>query len=278
MFEFLKKLFSKKKKPKKKLGICFGSGGAKGMAHLGILRAFEEEGISFDVITGASIGSIIGAFYADGYTSKEILNQLQTINKKEFARVLLMNASMVPFQEMIESFLGEVYFNDLKKPFGCTTTNEETGETVELIDGRVSHAVTASSAIPPYFKPVKIDGVELVDGCFSNAIPSNLCRKLGADFVLAVDLSAYKPVQDKNAKKSILEQIISYDKFKDVDANTIGYDNADYMLRPDLSEYKATSINKLNEMYQVGYEYAKEEMPKIKQLLKSEGFSFTKDN
>ncbi len=263
-------LFRRKKK-EPVLGIAFGSGGAKGMAHIGALRAFEEEGISFSVVTGASIGSIVGALYASGYTSADMIGIVENLNRKEFSK------NLRPFADLsfAERFLGDYLEGDieeLKKPFACWTTDAETGTGVLLNSGKTAKALTASSAIPPFFRGVEIGGRKLYDGCFSNAVPADACRDLGADLVIGIDLAAYTvPDEEKGAIARLLGAAIN--RFTPVkyreDCRTRGYEHADLMLRPALGDCSATDVSRagMDRMYDRGYEEAKERMPEIEALI-----------
>lgn len=253
------KLF-KREKPKKKLGLALGSGGAKGMAHIGALRAFEENGIEFDVVAGASIGSIVGAFYADRYRADEILHLLETVNFKEITNMFMVKMDTVGLEDVINRYIGDLSFNELKKPFMCTATDYRTGEEVDLKEGSVAKALCASSSYPPFFKPVEIDGRLLVDGAFSNAVPADLARQIGAQFVVGIDLSAFK-----KEKKSIIGDWLAKMPFEYGNTSQKGYDNSDIMLKPPLSEYSAASFSGLHEMYEIGYETAMKEMPAVKE-------------
>ncbi len=271
-FAKLKALFRRKKQPV--LGLALGSGGAKGMAHIGALRAFEEEGISFSVVTGASIGSIVGALYANGYSSADMTGIVENLNRKEFAK------NLRPFADLsfAEKFVGEYLdgnIEETKKPYACWATDAETGEGVLLNSGKIARAVTASSAVPPFFRGVEIDGRKLYDGCFSNAVPSDACRELGADIVIGIDLAAYTvPDEEKGAIARLLGAAIN--RFTPVkyreDSRSRGYDHADLMLRPDLRDCSATDVSRggMDKMYERGYEEAKARIPEIKALI--EGF------
>ena len=111
-------------KKKRKIGLALGSGGAKGMAHLGALKAFEEEGIEFDVIAGTSIGSIVGAMYAKGYTSTDTRELIRRLDYKNIAISVLVGGTFNPVRKIISDALGSEDFSDLKKPFAAVATDE----------------------------------------------------------------------------------------------------------------------------------------------------------
>lgn len=261
-FSFFKR---KTTKVKPKLGLALGSGGAKGMVHLGALKAFEENGIEFDIIAGTSIGSIIGAFYSAGYTSDEILRLLGAIDFKEITTMFMVKMDTTNLEEVINKHIGDLNIEELSKPFVAVATELETGKEVDMSTGSVAKALCASSSYPPFFKPVKVNGVMLIDGAFSNAIPADQVKLMGADYIVGIDLSAVKSEE----KPSILAELFPNNRFNNGDTSKKGYDNSNVMLMPDLSNYKATSIGKLDEMYEIGYQTAIENMEKIKQGIAS---------
>ncbi|MDE6410963.1 MAG: patatin-like phospholipase family protein [Clostridia bacterium] len=273
LFNRLKSKFTTQKPVR--LGLSLGSGGAKGMAHIGALKAFEEEGITFQMVTGTSIGSIVGALYVKGYSSRDIIEVIESLNRKEFAK------NLRPFSDMdfAEQFIGqfvEENIEELPLPYACCATNAETNEMVVLKKGNTARACTASSAMPPFFKGVQIDGKKLFDGAFTNSVPADICKELGADFVIGIDLGAFTKSEDEKSRfsrllGSAINAFVSV-KYLD-DSKTRGYDAADIMLRPNLHDYRATdvSVEDMNAMYELGYQEARSHMEEIKTALKNAG-------
>ena len=262
-----------RKKPEVKLGLALGSGGAKGMAHLGALKAFSEAGLSFRIVTGTSIGSIVGALYCKGYTWADMVGIVDNLNKKEFAKNLRPFSDMEPIEAFLENFLeGEI--SDLPLPFAAWATDAESNEGVLLNAGKTARVLTASAAIPPFFRGVEIDGRKLYDGAYTNAIPADVCREMGADVVVAADLSAFvKPEEEKGRISRLLGSAINYFvPIKTLDnAKTRGYDAADVMLRPNLYDFKPTDVSRAatDAMFEIGYEEAKARIPEIEAAIKA---------
>ncbi len=269
LFSRIKAFLSRKNTVR--LGLALGSGGAKGMAHLGAIKAFEEEGIHFDYITGTSIGSIVGALYAKGYTSADMTGVVESLNRKEFARNLRPFADM----DFAEAYIGEYLEGDipsLPKPFAAWATDGATNEGVLLSEGSIARALTASSAMPPLFRGVAIDGRRLYDGAFTNAIPADVCKEMGAEIVVGIDLSAFlRPEEEKGRIERLLGSAISaFVPVKTAEnAKTRGYDAADVMLRPNLYRFRPTDLDRAStdEMFEIGYREAKEKIPEIKALI-----------
>ncbi len=269
-FARLKTIFSRKKR-KPCLGIALGSGGAKGMAHLGALKAFEEEGIVFDVAAGASIGAIVGALYAKGYSSADMAGIVESLNRREFARNLHPFADM----EFAERFLGAYLDGDIEhlpKPFAATATDGATNERVVLREGKIARALTASAAIPPFFRGVEMGGKKLYDGAFTDAVPADVARDLGAEIVVGVDLGAFaRPEEERGLLSRMIGSAMG--AFVPVkyteDCKTRGYDAADIMIKPDLSAFRATDVGRpeMEAMFAIGYRAAKEQIPAIRALM-----------
>lgn len=255
--------FRNLRKPKKiKIGLALGSGGAKGFAELGAIRAFEDNGISFDCFAGTSIGSIIGAFLADGYSSTDIYELISSVNFSEITNLLMIKMDTSGMFRVIDRTIGSLDIEELKKPFACVATEINSGEERVFKKGNVAIALCASSSFPPFFKPVVIDNERFVDGAFSNSVPADLVREMGADYVIGIDLSDHQP-----AKNGILNRLFPTYKGKTEQPWKKGYDYSDIMLKPDLTGYKAVSFRSGAEMFDIGYKTALDEIPTIKQNL-----------
>ena len=252
-------LFKRKQKPAPiKIGLALGSGGAKGFAHLGAIRAFEENGIEFDIIGGTSIGSIVGAFYADGYSSTDIFELLKKINIGDIANTFMLGMDTSGMFSVIDKTIGGKSIEEIKKPFVAVATEIESGMPRAFTEGNTAIALCASASIPPFFKPVVIGNERFVDGAFSDSIPADYVKELGATYVVGIDLST------PEGKPSILSKLFPTYEKKVEDPKKAGYDNADTMLHPDLTGYTSTSFKKAHEMYEIGYQTAIPAVAKIK--------------
>lgn len=183
----------KKKKPI--IGLALGSGAARGWAHIGVLNELRDRGIEPKVITGTSIGSFVGAAYVSGY-----LEQLQQwvceLTRRDIIRYMDVQLFAGGFitgavqKKMIREKLGDVKIETLKTPFAAVATNLKTGREIWFQQGSLLDAVHASVALPGLFSPVHIDGQWLVDGGLVNPVPVSVCRALGAEVVIAVNLNS----------------------------------------------------------------------------------------
>ncbi|KAA3655277.1 MAG: patatin-like phospholipase RssA [Proteobacteria bacterium] len=177
-----------------KLGLALGSGAAKGWAHIGVIRALEREGIRPDVISGCSIGAFVGAAAATGEFEKlaRWVEKLTWQTVVSFLDVSL-RGGLIKGDRLIDYFEREIAglgFDELQLPFACVATELQTGREVWLKDGSVARAVRASIAMPGLFTPVAQNDRVLVDGGLVNPVPVSLCRAMGADIVIAVDLGS----------------------------------------------------------------------------------------
>jgi NTE family protein len=177
-----------------RIGFALGSGSARGWAHIGVIRALAEAGIVPEVISGCSIGALVGASLADGgldqleaWVAALTVRDVVGLVDVGFGGGLLKGDKLLSFFE--RQFVDRD-FAELKQPFGCVATDLATGREVWLRDGSVAAAVRASIAVPGLLQPVMHDGRLLVDGALLDPVPVSLCRALGAEIVIAVDLGS----------------------------------------------------------------------------------------
>ena len=234
------------KKERKKVGVVLSGGGAKGMAHVGVLKVLERAGIPIDIITGTSIGSIVGGLYSIGYnahsldslvkgldwgfviTDKEDLSRQSLSDRKKQNTYLFttgmtigkrdLNAGGIIkgknlaelFQQLCTGYTDSINFSrDLKIPFACVATNIMDNSEVVFHSGRLPQAMRASMAIPAAFSPVRIGDKVLVDGGLKNNYPVDVARAMGADIVIGITLSGKsKTAEDIGGTMSIVGQII----------------------------------------------------------------------
>jgi NTE family protein len=180
---------------KKKVGLALGGGYARGLAHIGVLEVFEREGIPIDLIAGTSIGALVGALYSrehdSGLLRKQAM-QLDWIGVTSLVDLALGKSGFVGGKRvtsLLKRFMGDVRFEELSVPLACVATDIITGDEVVLKEGSVLEAVRASISIPVIFTVVKKDGRFLVDGGLVNQIPVNVVKQMGADVIIAVDIT-----------------------------------------------------------------------------------------
>ena len=182
------------KKTKSKIGLALGSGSARGWAHIGVIRALAEEGIEPDIITGCSIGALVGAAYAKGELG-ELEDWVRQLKWKEIVDLMDINflgGGFLKGDKLIYFFqkgTKDIDIEDLDIQYGAVTTDFDSGREIWLQNGSLLDAVRASIALPGLFTPVERDGRWHVDGGLVNPVPVSLCRAMGAEIVIAVNLN-----------------------------------------------------------------------------------------
>lgn len=174
-------------------GLALGGGAARGIAHLGVLRVLEETGLRPDFITGTSAGSIVGALYAGGYDAETIADVTREIDWSDIAKPVFPKMGLIRadrLERRLNDLLRERTIEELDIPYKATSVDLKDGTLFVLDSGPVAHAVRASCAIPGIFEPVEYNGRLLVDGGVLNDVPTDICRSMGAEVVLGVDLNA----------------------------------------------------------------------------------------
>jgi NTE family protein len=178
----------------KKIGYALGGGAARGLSHIGVLKVLHEYGISPDIIAGTSIGSIIGALYAGGYDPDDMEKIVLGLDWKKLLYMVDMTIPLSGLLQgkrvvlLLKSILGNITFSQLRCDFSCVATDIISGEQVVLRDGSLIEAVRASISIPGIFTPVELSGRYLVDGGLVNSVPVSICREMGADYVIGVNV------------------------------------------------------------------------------------------
>jgi len=276
------------------IGLALSGGGARGGAHVGVLKALEEMNIPVDYIAGTSMGAIIGGLYAAGYTADEIEQLLidtdwtraltdnparrnRTMRKKDLERQFLIpyrvgfnkGSLQLPlgaiagqhldqiFHQMLFPVVGISDFDDLPIPYRAVATDLVTGEAVVLANGSLANSLRASMSVPGVFAPVKIDGRLLVDGGMSNNLPVSVVREMGADVVIAVDIST--PLLTEEQLTSILsvtEQLTSFLTRRTTEAQIALLGTGDVLLVPELGDFSSADFEGADEIVNLGYEAA----------------------
>ncbi len=261
----------------KKIGLALGSGGARGVAHLGVLKALEEEGIRPDYITGCSMGSVVGAGYAKGLSVDEMFGMV-----KDLKAIKLIDLTAIPItrlaltrgnkmRQMLLSKLGDTEFSDLKIPFRCIASDLYSGRLVTISEGKVATAVAASSSIPTVFPPVRLNGKLLIDGGVLCRVPTQQCKAMGADAVIAVDVldNTKESVKSVNNIVSMIMRTFDMMDYNQTELQKRVYGTEkEAWIVPEMKGISQYSVKNFDETFAAGYETAKARMPEIKELIK----------
>jgi len=251
-----------------KLGIAFGGGGARGVAHIGVIKAFEELGLSFDVVCGTSAGAIIGSLYSAGFSSSQMKDLAMSLKTKDIRTSKLFfkpsKASSIS-QILNKAFGKELEFCDLEKKFCAVAVDIKTGREVDIKEGVVSTAVAGSCAVPGVFVPVSYENMYLIDGGIKNNVPADVAREMGANVVIAVDVNHGRGMgTDSKKLLSILGSTIGV-LMRDTVRAQLSF--ADFVLEPELAKFPSTKLQNIEEMIQIGYDAVMSNVDKIAPLV-----------
>ena len=267
IFRFFK---SNSKLPEKnkaiKVGLALGGGASRGIAHIGAIKAFEENNIKFDFIAGTSVGSIIGAMYACNKSADEMLKIAKSLKVKDIRKSkFFMPSKTDGIQELIKDNLGDIDVSKTSIPYCCVAVDLITAQEVIITKGNMAKAVAGSCCIPGVFVPVVFDDMHLVDGGLQNNIPSDVPRYFGCDYVIAIDVNSTRGQGTKSLKLvDILKTTIGIMG----KSNCIkGYSDADLVIRPSMKKYKSTKLDEVEEMFIEGYQAAIDNIPKILSII-----------
>ncbi|HET8737033.1 MAG TPA: patatin-like phospholipase family protein [Pricia sp.] len=269
-----------------KVGLVLSGGGAKGMAHIGVLKVIEEAGVQIDYIGGTSMGAIVGALYASGYTATELDSLFRTINftnliednlprsaktfyekedSERYAITLPFNdfkVSVPPAfsggQNVYNKLVELLYpvrditrFDQLPIPFLCIATDVETGEEVVLEEGYLPQAVMASGSLPSLFEPVKVDGRLLIDGGVVNNYPIQNIRDKGADVIIGVDVQ--HGLRDRESLMSATEILLQINNYRTALEMEEKSEQTDIYIKPEVTDFSVIDFNLYDRIIESGY-------------------------
>ncbi|MEY4433337.1 MAG: family protein RssA [Bacteroidota bacterium] len=287
LFSFQNTFAQEQKRPK--IGLVLSGGGAKGFAHIGVLKVIEEAGVKIDYIGGTSMGAVVGGLYASGYNATQIDSIFQNTNFDEllndfiprssksfyekrndesYALVLPFNKFRIGIPEALSKGLYNFNllsrltknvrhvkdFNQLPIPFLCIGTNIETGKQVLLNKGNLAQAMLASAAFPSLFSPIEIEGELLVDGGVANNYPIQEVRNLGADLIIGVDVQ--DGLLDRNQLKNATKILVQITNLQSIRKMKDKIQDTDVYIKPDIEDYGVISFDKGKEIVQKGEEAA----------------------
>jgi len=253
------------------IGLAFSGGAARGMAHVGVLRALSENGIRIDCVAGTSAGSIVGGAFAAGMPIDDIVELGRKLRWRDIGRVTMSRLG-VQSNERLEQYvrarLPILRFEDLPIPFAAVATDLKTGAAVIMRDrGDVAFAIRASCAIPGWYVPVLDDqGRQLVDGGLVAVIPSTVARSLGADIVIAVDVNA-DGATFIGPSSSVIGVLLQSMLVVQKTASHYQLELSDFVIRPKVGHIRWDEMGRADELMAAGYEAGLESIGAIKTLI-----------
>lgn len=247
------------------VGVALGGGFARGIAHVGILKVLEEEGIPVSLVTGTSVGALIGACYCGGLSAAEMEQVAYNTRFTSFARWTLSRYGFASNDRMI-SFLTKTLkvrtFEELRIPLGVTATDFNTGEGILFNSGTIIDPVRASCAYPGMFLPVQIDGRYLVDGMLSHPVPSRPLRTMGAERVIAVHL---KGTWSNGGAPRHLFDVIGQSFAIAQDAMSALWRNAaNLVIEPDVAGFAYDDFKRADQLIEVGEAAMRKALPTVR--------------
>ena len=293
-----------------KIALVLSGGGARGGAHVGVLKVLEQNRIPIDMIIGTSMGSFMGGLYASGKTPQELEEILVTTDWHKFIRsdlerqkipiqkkrteytyqgklglginaegqvvlptgVLKREPLLLKFNELSENAEGIENFDNLSIPYRAVATNIKNGDAVVLSSGSLAEAMYASSAIPGGLQPITINGLDLVDGGISENIPVEVARSMGADIIIAVDVSEnFAEDIDVNSYLVVAGQLVDIMMRKNANESLKLLSKKDILIVPELDGYSGLDVEKYTDIIHSGYTTA------LKSVKKLQKYSLTKE-
>lgn len=254
-----------------RIGLALGGGAARGFAHIGVIKVLEAQGIVPDFVAGTSAGSLVGALYAagnDAYALQKMAIEMDEAAISDWAVPFFSQSTGVLKGEAIQNYVNRALhgltIEKLKLPFGAVATDLHTGQPILFRRGNTGAAVRASSAVPGVFHPVRIGNVDYVDGGLVSPVPASFARKMGADFVIAVNISAQPDAQPASSTFEVLLQTFA---IMGQSLNQYELKQADVVIRPELGTMKGGDFQGRNLAILAGEKAAMAALPEIRRKL-----------
>ena len=251
-----------------KVGIALGGGAAKGFAHIGVIKMLEANGITPVVVSGTSAGSVVGALYASGMDAYAMQEKAFALDESRIRDVSLFSGGVVKgqkLQDYVNELVGGRSLDRMKKPFAVVATKLENGERTVFVRGNTGQAVRASSSIPGVFEAVEIGKAHYVDGGVVSPVPVDAARELGADFVIAVDISS--KANGIASPTSLLGNVNQSITIMGQKLGALELQRADIVIRPKISDIGAADFEQMNRAILEGERAAQAALPQIKAKL-----------
>ena len=250
-----------------KIGLALGSGGARGFAHLGVIKVLKEASVPIDYIAGSSMGALIAAFYGTGLDMERLYKIAHAFKRKYYLDFTVPKMGFIAgnrIKELVRVFTHGKRIEELNLPIAIVTTDLKTGEKVVFRDGPVADAVRASISIPGIFVPEKVNGRLLVDGGVVDRIPVSVVKEMGADFVIGVDVSRVKVNADISSIFDVILQSLDILQDELVKHREIV---SDVMIRPHVETFSSRAFTNIQEIIAIGEQETRKQLPRIQMLI-----------
>ncbi|WP_366162819.1 patatin-like phospholipase family protein [Bacillus infantis] len=251
------------------IGLALGSGGARGFAHLGVIKVLKEEGINVDVIAGSSMGALVGCFYGAGLDIDRLYKLAGAFKRKYYLDFTVPKMGFLAgkkVKELIRLFTHGKNLEDLDIPVRVVATDLMAGEKVVFSKGPIADAVRASISIPGIFTPEKLEDRLLVDGGVIDRVPVSVVEEMGADLIIAVDVSRVKTSSDITSIFDVIMQSLDIMQMELVSNREIA---SDIMIRPHVEMYSSRAFTNIEDIIRIGEEEARKQVPRIKEAIQN---------
>lgn len=252
-----------------KIGLALGSGGARGFAHIGVLKVLDEYKIPIDYIAGTSIGSVVGTLYANKINIDLLGKLAMQLKRKHFIDLVVPKQGLVKgalIQELVRLLTHGKRLEELYIPTAVVATDLLSGERVVFREGPIDEAVRASISIPGIFEPYRWQDRILVDGAVVERLPVNAVREMGADIVIAVDVG---PTQLNQNIRSIFDIISQALDIMEKETSKYRKFSYDVLIHPDVGSHGVTQFERVSWLIEQGEQSAQQMMPQILKLLEN---------
>lgn len=251
-----------------KIGLALGSGGARGFAHLGVIKVLLERGIKIDYIAGSSMGALVGCLFAAGSDIERLYKMARVFRRKFFLDFTVPKMGFIAgnrIKEFIRVFTFGKNLEDLDIPVHVVATDIKTGEKLVFQKGPIAEAVRASISIPGIFVPEKVNGRLLVDGGVIDRVPVSVVKQMGADIIIAVDVAR---VNTDTAISSIYDVIMQSIDILQMELVQLRAVNSHVMIRPRVEKYSSRAFTNIDEIISIGEEETEKHIEKIFQQIR----------
>lgn len=254
-----------------RIGLALGGGAARGFAHIGVIKALEAAGIRPDLVTGTSAGAVVAALYASGMDGFELNKQALKMDEATIADWALPFGTRFggwlkgeALQNYVNRLVNQRPIEAMKLPLGIVATDLKTGQAILFRRGNTGQAVRASSSVPGVFQPVSIAGHDYVDGGLVEPVPVDSARAMGADFVIAVNISADPSSQNNAGQSGVLLQTTA---IMGQSINRLALARADVVIRPELPDMGGSDFGARNRAILAGEQAAAKVLPALREKL-----------
>ncbi len=255
--------------PAPRVALVLGSGGPRGFAHIGVLKALDDAGVKPDLIIGSSVGSMVGALYAAGLSARDLEHLAYEINVLQFFELRVLGGNLATggaIQSYVDTKVGGLTIEQLKIPFVAAATRLKDGKIALFNRGDTGLAVRASGASPGQFEPVRIGDDLYVDGDEASPVPIEVARRLGAKVVIAVDVSAYAEDTPDTAPREWVDKDARRARQVALEAK-----DADVVIHPNIGYYAGHTEPYRRKVIAIAERVAREKLPAIEAALARAG-------